>query len=421
MPDLFAVPPMLDQGKRRFHLMAKPVGSTCNLDCTYCYYLGKPRLLGTPAAPRMSDEVLEAYVRAYLGASDADEVTFTWQGGEPTLAGLPFFEQALALQRRYARPGVTVHNDLQTNGTLLDDEWCAFLAANDVLVGLSVDGPRELHDRYRLDRNRRPSFDRVLAAARRLQRHGVKLNVLTAVNRVSATRPLDVYRFLTRELGASRIQLIPVVEPVSFETVAPQRWEVASMPTRGSPRARPGQPDSAVTEWSVDPDDWGTFLIKVFDAWYRNDVGKHFVYHFECAVGQWLGTPAITCTAGQHCGQELVVEHDGSVYSCDHHVYPEYRLGNVRDRDLAEMVGSAGQRAFGTAKSRALPRQCRECRFGFACNGECPRTRFIRTVDGEPGLSYLCSGQLRFLAHVEPHVAAMADRLRRGLPARATA
>ncbi|MBU0609277.1 MAG: anaerobic sulfatase maturase [Armatimonadetes bacterium] len=398
--------------ERRFHLMAKPIGATCNLNCTYCYYLSKNDLLGR--SRRMSDGVLEAYVQQYIAAQDSPEIVFSWQGGEPTLLGLDFFRKAVELERKHCPPGKRVANDLQTNGTLLDDAWCAFLRDNGFLVGLSVDGPPALHDRYRLDRKRKPTCDRVVAAARRLRKHGVPFNTLTVVNRANAKHPVAVYRFLRREMGATRIQFIPAVEPRVFARVAPQHWDEKTLPTVGAPEARPGAPGSVVTDWSVDQEDYGTFLCAVFDEWCERDVGQAFVYLFECAVAQWMGLGASLCTLAQTCGRALAIEHDGSVYSCDHYVYPEYRLGNIIEQPLADIVYSFRQAAFGQAKNGSLPAYCRQCRYFFACHGECPKNRFIRTPDGEPGLNYLCSGLRAYFAHIDPYMQAMARQLQSG-------
>jgi uncharacterized protein len=399
---------------RRFHLMAKPIGATCNLNCTYCYYLSKRTLLGS--ARRMTDEMLEEYVKQYIAAQDGPEIVFSWQGGEPTLLGLDFFQKAVELERKHCPPHKGVENDLQTNGTLLDDAWCAFLRDNRFLVGLSVDGPPALHDRYRLDRKREPTCDKVIAAARRLRKHGVPFNTLTVVNRVNARHPVAVYRFLRREIGATRMQFIPIVEPKVFARVAPQHWDESSLPILGSPAARPGAPGAVVTDWSVDPEDYGTFLCQVFDEWYQRDVGQAFVYLFECAVGQWMGLGASLCTLAETCGRALALEHDGSVYSCDHYVYPEYRLGNIQEQPLADLVFSPRQVAFGRAKSGSLPAYCHQCPYLFACHGECPKNRFIRTPDGEPGLNYLCAGLRQYFAHVDPYMKTMAQQLQATLP-----
>jgi uncharacterized protein len=394
-----------------FHAMAKPLGSTCNLDCTYCYYLSKEHLASGPGAGRMSDETLELFVKQYIDGTGGEEVIFSWQGGEPTLLGLEFFRKVTVFEQKHAKPGQRVHNDLQTNGVLLDDEWCGFLKAHRFLVGLSIDGPREIHDHYRVTKGQRPTFDRVVAAARRLQRHGVPFNTLTCVHRFNGRRPLDVYRFLRQELESTYIQFIPIVEHRHFERVAPQTWNDADLPRDGDPEARPGHPNSIVTDWSVDPDDWGYFLCSVFDRWLSQDIGRVMVNHFETLVAQHLGMPSQMCIYSEACGRAVAVEHDGSVYSCDHYVYPEYRLGDVKSGLLGEMVFSPDQVKFGDAKSATLPQYCRRCPYLTDCWGECPKNRLIRTPEGEPGLNYLCRGFKKFFAHALPEVERMAARL----------
>lgn len=400
---------------RTFHAMAKPVSSTCNLDCTYCYYLSKENLPGGPATGRMSDEMLELYIRQYIAGVSAPEVVFSWQGGEPTLLGLEFFRKVIAFEKKHAKPGQKIQNDLQTNGTLLNDEWCEFLKENRFLVGLSIDGPREIHDHYRVTKGGKPTFDKVFAAAKMLQRYDVPFNTLTCVNRFNGRKPLDVYRFLRQELGSTYIQFIPIVEFKNFKTVAPQKWNDASFPRDGEPEARPGNPNSIVTDWSVDPDDWGYFLCKVFDRWLDRDLGKVMVNHFETLVAQHMGMPSQLCVYSQNCGRAIAVENDGSVYSCDHYVYPEFQIGNLKTGALGEMVFSKRQENFGNAKSETLPRYCRECEFLNDCWGECPKNRMIRTPDGEPGLNYLCRGFKQFFAHAISDIERIANKLK-GLP-----
>ncbi len=408
--------PGLPPAGGRFHAMAKPGGSTCNLDCDYCYYLSKETLPGGPGAGRMSDEVLEQYIQQYIDGVRGAEVVFSWQGGEPTLLGLDFYRKAVALQKRHARPFQVVQNDLQTNGTLLDEEWAGFLKENRFLVGLSIDGPREIHDRYRVTKGRKPTFDQVFAAAKLLRRHGVPFNTLTCINRFNARRPLDVYRFLRSEVGSTHMQFIPIVEYKSFERTAPKCWDPAALPKDGEPAARPGHPDSLVTDWSVDPDDWGYFLSKVFDEWHRRDLGRIMVNHFETLVSQHLGLGAQICVYGEVCGKGVAVENDGSVYACDHYVYPEYRIGNLKAGRLADMVFSPGQVEFGNAKSGSLPQYCRQCAFLADCWGECPKNRIIRTPDGEPGLNYLCRGFKAYFAHVLPEIEKIVAGLRQQPP-----
>lgn len=405
-----AVPP--GRPRARFHAMVKPGGAQCNLDCAYCFYLSKQDLLRQPARPRMADDLLELHIRQYIEAQTGDQVVFSWQGGEPTLLGLEFFGRVVALQAKYRKPGQAVANDLQTNGTLLNDEWAGFLKQHDFLVGLSVDGPPHLHDRYRTTRGGAGTHGAVAAAVRLLHRHGVPFNILCVVNRENARRPFDVYRHLTRELGASRLQFTPCVEPAVFRNVAPRHWDMAAMPVTGSAAARPGTPESVVTDWSVDPEDWGRFLCKVWDDWYGRDFGKVHVDLFETAVAQSLGLPAQRCVTAEFCGKALAIEHDGGVYACDHFVYPEYRLGNLRDHPWRELAFCGQQQAFGFAKRDLLPQECRGCSFLKLCGGECPKNRFVRTAEGAPGLNYLCPGLKLFFAHIARDMPEIMGRIR---------
>ena len=403
---------------RRFHVMAKPAGSACNLGCTYCFYLSKETLTGGPGTGHMDDEVLEQFIRQYIDGVNGDEVVFSWQGGEPTLLGIPFFEKVVALQRRYAKRGQRVENDLQTNGTLLDDDWCRFLQGNRFLVGLSIDGPRDVHDAMRPTKRGAPSFDTVVRNAERLRKHRVPFNTLTCVHRYNASRPLDVYRFLRRELGSTYLQFIPIVEPRGFETVPPGHLDPACLPVVGSPRAKPDHPLSVVTPWSVDPDEYGKFLCKVWDEWRARDLGKVLVSFCETLVAQRMGMPSQVCVYAEQCGKGVAIEHDGSVYSCDHFVYPEYRLGTIEGRPLGDMVFDPQQVKFGYAKSDALPRYCRECEYLADCWGECPKNRLVRTPNGEPGLNYLCPGLKAFFRHASATAQRIASGIGGTLPGR---
>jgi uncharacterized protein len=396
--------------QRRYHVMVKPGGAICNLDCTYCYYLHKERLLGSSSKFRISDELLETHICQYIEGQGGSEVVFTWQGGEPTLLGIDFFAKVVELQKKYKRPNQSISNDLQTNGTLLDEDWAKFLHQNKFLVGLSIDGPKNFHDTYRLSKNGAPTFEKVFAATQLLHKHGVRFNTLSVVNRMNARRPLDVYRFL-REVQPYQMQFLPCVEPKDFCQIAPQKWDEKILPKYDSRAAHPGNSESVVTDWSVDPDDWGFFLCKIWDEWYRRDYGKVFVNLFETAVAQWMGMDALTCVYHEFCGKGVALEHDGSVYSCDHYVYPEYKLGNIRENSSAQMVFSERQMEFGLAKFQTLPQRCRDCKYLFACNGECPKNRLIRTPEGEPGLNYLCSGLLRFWEHIDRDVKDICGRL----------
>ena len=413
MIDKYTMPQRLGSvAQRRFHVMAKPSGSTCNLDCKYCFYLSKETLPDGPGAGEMDDETLETFIRSYIDGVTGPEVVFSWQGGEPTLRGLDFFRHVVALQKKYAKSNQRIENDLQTNGVLINDDWAAFLKEHRFLVGLSIDGPRELHDKFRVNKGGAPTFDKVMAAAQRLQKFGVRFNTLTCVHRFNASRPLDVYRFLRRELDSTYIQFIPIVQKKGFETAAPQTWDISSLPMLGSAEARPDHPNSVVTDWSVDPMEYGYFLSRVFDEWRRKDFGRVLVSQIETLVAQHLGLPSQVCIYSEFCGKGVAVEHDGSVYACDHYVYPEYRLGTIGEKPLAEMVFSPTQVKFGYAKSESLPQYCRTCPYLTDCWGECPKNRLIRTPNGEPGLNYLCSGLRRFFKHALPEVERIAAAIR---------
>ncbi|HTY89382.1 MAG TPA: anaerobic sulfatase maturase [Candidatus Acidoferrum sp.] len=403
---------MADRSQKRFHVMIKPTGSTCNLDCTYCFYLSKETLPNGPGTGRMTDATLERFIQQYIAGVTGPEVVFSWQGGEPTLMGLDFFRKVVALEKKYAKPFQRIENDLQTNGTLLNEEWCAFLKEHRFLVGLSIDGPRELHDRYRVTKGGKPTFDKVFHAAKLLHQYQVPFNTLTCVNRYNAKHPVDVYRFLRSEVASTYMQFIPIVEYQGFEKTAPHKWNHAALPRDGDPEARPGHPNSIVTDWSVDPDDWGDFLIRIFDRWRQKDVGKILVNHFETLVSQHLGLGAQVCIYSEFCGKGVALEHDGSVYSCDHYVYPEYRLGHLQDRALDTQVFSRPQVQFGYAKNETLPKYCRQCPYLSDCWGECPKNRIIRTPDGDPGLNYLCRGFKKYFAHAIPEVEKICAALR---------
>jgi uncharacterized protein len=384
-----------------FHLLAKPTGAICNLDCSYCFFLSK-EMLYPGSRFRMADELLETYIRQLIEAHRAPEVIVAWQGGEPTLMGLDFFRRAIELQEKYGRPGVRIVNTIQTNGTLVDAEWAAFFKEHDFLVGVSIDGPKGLHDAYRVDKGGHPTFDRVMEGLTQLQKHRVDWNVLTTVHAANAGHPLDVYRFLRDELGAHFIQFIPIVERVDG--------------------GDPADPASCVTDRSVAPDAWGRFMIAVFDEWMKRDVGSIFVQMFDAALASWAGAPPPLCIFGETCGEALALEHNGDLYSCDHFVDPAHLLGNITQYSMIELVASDRQRRFGDDKRDTLPRYCRECDVRFACHGECPKNRFITTPDGEPGLNYLCAGYKAFFQHVAPPMRFMAEELRRdGTPSKVMA
>ena len=378
-----------------FHVMAKPTGSACNLHCDYCFFLKKERLY-PGSSFRMSDEVHEAYIRQLLEAHQVSQVTIAWQGGEPTLMGIDFYRRSVELQKRYAKPGTRVENTFQTNGILLNNEWCQFFHENNFLIGLSLDGPKELHDAYRKDKGAHGTFDRVVAAARLLQTHKVEFNILCTVNSKNSNHPLDVYRFFRDELRAHYIQFVPIVERDN-ETGY--------------------QEGSKVTDRSVQPEQLGRFLIEIFDEWVRKDVGNTFVLNFDGALAGWLGMAGTVCIFGPTCGLGMALEHTGDLYSCDHFVEPNYFLGNILKTPMIDLVASEKQRRFGQGKKDSLPRYCRECEVLHICNGECPKNRFLETPDGEPGWNYLCAGYKTFFKHADKPMRIMADLLRRNRPA----
>ena len=383
------------------HVMAKPSGSVCNIDCHYCFYLEKEKLYpDLNKSWRMDDEVLERYVSQYIAAQDVPAVDFAWQGGEPTLMGVDFYRRALHYQQKYA-DGKRITNAFQTNGILLDDEWGEFLAENQFLVGISIDGPREMHDRYRVDKGQNPTFNRVMAGLEVLKKHEVEFNTLTVLQRHNADHPGKVYDFL-KEIGSYYMQFIPIVERIAREA-DDAGLELVNPEFEGAAK---------VSNWSVGALQYGRFLCAIFDAWVRRDVGERFVQIFDVTLGSFLGDDASLCIFAETCGNALIIEHNGDLYSCDHFVYPDYRLGNVRDETIREMVASAPQRKFGTDKRDRLPQYCRECEYKFACNGGCPKHRFTRTPSGEDGLNYLCKGYKLYFSHVDPYMRFMAAELR---------
>lgn len=389
--------------KLRFHVMAKPAGPLCNLGCTYCFYLHKENLLSTSNNWRMSDEVLDEFIRQYIEEQEHDEIIFSWQGGEPTVCGLDYFNKIVALERKYMG-NKTIQNDLQTNGTLLDDNWCTFLRDHNFLVGLSIDGPEELHNIHRLSKSGKPSFDQVFNTVELLHKYDVPFNALVTLNRDNTKYPLDVYRFIRDKVEPRAIQFNACVEAKPFKQSAPPYWDAMEFPILGDQKCSPEDPSSIVYGWSVDSDDYGKFLCDVFDEWYTNDVGKTFVYNFECVLALSMGIHGYMCVFDQICGKGLAIEHDGKVYSCDHFVYPEYHLGNINETSLGRMILSQQQKQFGFNKTYGLPQYCRDCEYLQLCNGECPKNRFLRTPEGEPGLNYLCSGLKKYFKHIEPRI-----------------
>ncbi len=387
------LPPARREGPPAFHLLAKPTGATCNLDCAYCFFLSK-EMLYPGSRFRMADGMLEAYIRQLIEAHRVPEVTIAWQGGEPTMMGVDFFRRSVELVEKHRRPAMTVAYTIQTNGTLIDDELAAFFAEHDFLVGMSIDGPRAMHDAYRVDRGGRPTFDRVMRGLEILRRHGVDVNALTTLHRANADHPVEVYRFLRDDCGLRFIQFIPIVErlpappidaPVERAGLTPGLAVKAPWTSwRDRPPYR--QEGTLVTDRSVTADQYGAFLIGVFEEWVRRDIGTVYVQMFDVALASWYGEPSALCVHAETCGTALALEHNGDLYSCDHFVEETYRIGNIAETPLVELVASERQVAFGRAKRDTLPAYCRACDVRFACHGGCPKDRFVRTPDGEPGL-----------------------------------
>ena len=408
-----------------FHVMAKPTGAICNLDCEYCFFLSKEALY--PGSPfRMKDDVLEAYIKQLIESQQAPMVTIAWQGGEPTLMGLEFFEHAVELAEKYVRPGQQVDHTIQTNGTKLDSAWCQFFKRHNFLVGLSMDGPKELHDKYRVDKSGDGTFDQVLAAARKLQQYNVDFNILCTVHAGNMDHGLEVYRYFRDQVKTEFIQFIPIVERATPELlpIANRGWGDQNLPSPEEIEALPVAKSSKrplytlngdlVTERSITAEGWGRFLSTIFDEWVRNDVGKVFVQSFDSALGSWVGQGASVCIHRETCGNALALEHNGDLYSCDHFVEPRYLLGNIKEEHMLELVSSDQQRKFGEDKRDSLPQYCLECEVRFACHGGCPRNRFIQTPDGEAGLNYLCAGYRSFFNHVDQPMRLMAALLKQG-------
>ena len=373
---------------RPLYVMLKPVGAACNLTCNYCYYLEKSNLYKHQPKRQMSEELLERFVKDYIEAQTMNEVVFTWHGGEPTLRPLSFYQKAVELQKKYAG-GRVIHNSLQTNGTLLTDEWCRFLKENNWLVGISIDGPEELHDRYRRDSQGKPSWKRVMEGIRLLQHYGVEWNAMAVVNRYNADHPQAFYRFF-KSIGCQYIQFTPIVER---NVQHADGRHLASINDAD---------DAPVTDFSVTPEQWGSFLCGLFDEWVKQDIGRVFVQIFDSMLANWVGVAPGSCIYAKECGHAGVMEYNGDVYSCDHFVFPQYKLGNINEHTLIEMLYGEKQRRFSQLKYNKLPRQCKECRWAFACHGECPKNRFVNDRYGNPGLNYLCAGYRRFFEHIAP-------------------
>lgn len=382
---------------RPLYVMTKPAGAHCNLACDYCYYLEKQKLYQNGEKHVMSDQLTEVFVREYIQSQFGREVNFTWHGGEPMIRPLSYYKKVVRWQRQYAE-GKTILNCLQTNGTLLTPEWCRFLHDEGWLVGISIDGPQNMHDAYRMKRNGAPTWEKVMQGIEMLDRYEVEWNAMAVVNDITAARPLEFYRFFRDELECRYLQFTPVVERIHRHQDGRHLAHVMD-----------GE-EYAVAPFSVTPEAWGEFLCTMFDEWYRNDVGEMFVQTFEATLANWAGVTPGVCSLSDWCGHAAVMEHNGDIYSCDHFVFPEYYLGNIRNRGILDMLNSEKQMAFADMKTKGLPAQCHKCQWQFACHGECPRNRFVKTRDGEPGLNYLCEGYRRYFEHVAPFMEELKGR-----------
>lgn len=379
------------------YVMLKPAGAHCNLACKYCYYLEKNKLYPTAQRHLMSDEMLEQFTREYIEAQTMNQVLFTWHGGEPLLRSIDFYRKALSLQQKYAG-GRRIDNVIQTNGTLLTDEWCEFFAQNHWLVGISIDGPQPDHDHYRLTAAGKPSWQKVMQGIKLLKKHGVEWNAMAVVNAYNANHPLEFYRFF-KENGCQFLQFTPIVERLTRHE---DGRTLASLADKD---------EISLSEASVAPEQWGYFLCAIFDEWVRKDVGKIFVEIFDCTLANWMGISPGICAYSKECGHAGVMEHNGDVYSCDHFVFPEYKLGNIRDHSLIDMLYGEQQQEFSRLKHSSLPRQCKECDMEFACHGECPKNRFMKDKYGDSGLNYLCLGYYHYYQHVAPYMDYMKQEL----------
>ena len=409
---LITADPRTDDTPPCFHLLAKPSGSTCNIDCTYCFFLSKESLYPNEKS-RMSDATHETYIRQLLEAHRTPEVTVAWQGGEPTLMKLDFFKRSIEFVEKYRRPGQIVQHTFQTNGILLDDEWCVFFKEHNFLVGLSVDGPREIHDSYRLDRGKQGTFDKVMKGWRFLRKHGVEFNILCTVNAANEKHGRTVYRFFRDEMGAKWVQFIPIVERASPETIDVANLGWSEQP--GRKRLLYTQSGNLVTKRSVGGEQYGRFLVDIFEEWVRHDVGRVFVQMFDVTLEAYFGRHLL-CIHAPTCGYGPALEYNGDVYSCDHFVEPRYLLGNIHETNLLQLVASPAQRKFGDDKRDSLTPQCQRCEVRGLCNGGCPKDRFALSSDGDPGQNYLCAGLYLFFTHTRPAMQTMAQLLQRGRP-----
>lgn len=393
---MLSMGPMFSPFEEPLYVMLKPAGAMCNLACEYCYYLEKSHMYNEGPKTLMSDSLLEHFVKQYIESQTTPNVLFLWHGGETMMRPLSFYQKALQLQKKYAR-GRMIDNAFQTNGTMLTDEWCRFFKENNWLVGVSIDGPKEVHNAYRQNRLGHPSFDQVMRGINLLNKHGVMWNAMAVVNDLNVKHPQEFYRFF-KSIGCRYIQFTPIVERLAEHE-------------DGRYLATPDQKDCSLAHFSVTPEDWGDFLCTIFDEWVRNDVGQYFIQIFDATLANWVGVDPGLCTMARSCGHAGVMEFNGDVYSCDHFVFPEYKLGNIRQNTLLEMMYSERQLEFGRMKQGSLPGQCRKCDYLFACNGGCPKDRFAQTVDGEPNLNYLCKGYHQYFKHVAPYMDYMKNEL----------
>ena len=389
-----------------YHMMAKPAGPKCNLDCRYCFYLEKESFLEKENDFNMSDEILEKFIEKYINTQEIPEIQFVWQGGEPTLRGLDFYEKVIFYQNKHAGKK-KILNSLQTNGVLLDESWCKFLKKHNFLVGISLDGPKEIHDFYRVDKGEKPTFDKVMNAINLMKKHQVPFNVLTCVTSESCKRPLEIYNFY-KDNGIDFIQFTPIIERLPEDADYNTGLKHANV--------NRNEKTFKMTDYSIKKGEYGEFLISVFNEWVRKDVGKVHVMNFEWALESWLGLPSTICIFSKECGRAIAIEHNGDLYSCDHYVYPENKIGNILKDNPKELIESEKQKSFGKNKLSGLPRQCLECEVKFACNGECPRHRFDETYDGEKGLSYLCEDYKKYFTHIHPYMKVMVQLIENKLP-----
>ena len=391
-------------GPAAFNIMLKPAGSLCNLDCNYCYYLDKADIYGG-REPRMTEEMLEEVVREYIAANDVPEVTFNWHGGEPLVLGIDFYKKAIEFEQKYAG-GKIIHNTIQTNGTLLNREWTSLFRKHNFLVGISIDGPQDIHDRYRKDKGRNPTFDKVIRGIGLLYSAGVEFNTMSTVNKASEGRGLEVYQFL-KSIGSHYMQFMPVLEHVKYPL------DKNGKPVKGARLfiVDPHESGAQIAPWSVSDVGFGKFMCDIFDYWVRNDVGRYYVNQFDATLANWYGVQPGTCVYAETCGGNSVIEHNGDLYPCDHFVYPKYLLGNITEKSISDMMSSDLQVKFGIDKRNSLPSKCRRCEWLFTCHGECPKHRFNSTEAGETGLNALCTGYKMFYSHVAPYMDFMKDLL----------